>query len=384
MVNNTESGRNCGRRGDRGRRAFTMVEIMFAVLILGVLLGLLIGSVKMVTRMSKGTVDRQTVSSARAAVTQFKQLFGIDMPLVRERDPASVQPTTVPQGTGPSRRNFVNVYVPTDSTYSYLAKLHGDDLANMNRVNNPFLDYRYSERSIPIYLVGQLDVDLLPGAPANPNNPVIDGVRGAGFYKPLADGSYAIPADVLHPPASGSGVTKRVAGKYEPLLAVNGTAPKLFIDPENPAASARADHAVVTDRNGIAIRYYRWASEPVANPAGTDLRKLHVPWIVGRLGIIASGPMAGPGDIPGYAPPLDRDLEKNPNLKGASFAIVAAGPDGFFGDEVNDTTAPAGSPRYDALDRLLAAAGLPANAAPEDIIKARVKAEADNIVEVGQ
>jgi hypothetical protein len=390
MVSNTELGG--GRREGPGGRAFTMVEIMFAVLILGVVLALLIGGVKMVTRMSKGTVDRQTVNSIRAGVTQFKQLFNIDMPLVRDHaiDPPRATTRTLP-ATGPSRRNFVAVYNPVIDA-DYLDELHGEELDRnggpLSTVDNPLIDYRYSDRSIPIYLVGQLDVDLLPGAPPGPNNPVIDGIRGAGFYKPLADGSFAIPADVLHPAASGSGqATKRVAGRYEPLLAVNGTSPKLLFDPDpdSPGAPARPDYVFVADRNGVIIRYYHWAPDAsIVTPAGTNLRKLNVPWIVGRVGPIASGVMAGPGDIPGYAPQPDRDLEKNPNLKGATFAIVAAGPDGFFGDEINDGTAPAGSPRANALDRLLASMGLPATAPAADILRARIKVEEDNIVEVGQ
>jgi hypothetical protein len=365
-----------------------MVEIMFAVLILGVLLALLIGGVKMVTRMSKGTVDRQTVNSIRAGVTQFKQLFGFNMPMVRDHSwdlPRGTVDTRPPTGT--SRRNFVNVYKPTD--LDFLDELRGEELVNLPRTTNPFLDYRYSETSIPIYLVGHLDVDLIPGAAPSPSNPVIDGLRGPGFYKPLPDGSYAVPADVLHPPANGQAQgTKRVAGKYEPLLAVNSTAPKLLFDPDpdSPGAPARPDHVFVADRNGVTIRYYHWAPDAViTDPGGVvNLRKLNVPLMVGRLGP-RQVPTPDPGDTPGYSPPPDRDLEKNPNLKGATFAIVAAGPDGFFGDETNDTSAPPGSPRYNALERMLVAAGFAANTtAPEDIIRARIKVEEDNIVEVGQ
>src|SRR5262249_55261503 len=151
--------------------------------------------------------------------------------------------------------------------------------------DNPFIDYRYSERSIPIYLIGQLDVPLFPN---QPNGPVIDGVRGAGFYKPLADGTYAIPTDVLRPTGAGAGqaATNRRAGKYEPLIAVNGTAPKLLIDPDNPAASARPEYVFVTDRNGVPIRYYHW----LPDASVTSLSNLNVPVMVGRvMGDTASG-----------------------------------------------------------------------------------------------
>jgi len=349
-----------------------MVEIMFAILILGVVLGLLIGSVKMATRMTKGAVDRQAVNSIRTGVTQFKQLFGMNLPLVRERSvtPVPGAHTTIQTGSGSSLRNHVCVYQPTE--LNYMAELRGGPLLTALRSstpNNPFIDYRYSEHSIPYYLVGQLDIALVPGQPIGP---VIDGVRGAGFCKPLADGSFAIPADLLRTGAPTANATSRTTGTHEPLIHVNANSPKLLINPDRVANGD--DLVMVTDRNNIPIRYYRWEPEQTVS----QLTDLNVPALVARK----FGDPLIPDLVP-YAPPADRDLEKSPNIKGATFAIVAAGPDGFFGDE--DDTAAAGSPARYAFERMMIAAGFAANDTNvTDIVRARVKAEEDNIVEVGQ
>lgn len=369
------------------RRAFTMVEIMFAVLILSILLGLLIGGVKMATRLSKGTVDRQAVNSIRTGATQFRQLFGFGVPLVRERAQAPANDIGVyvqlPQ-SGANQRNHVCIYRPDDplDPNNYLAEMRGGSYLTTlrsSKPNNPFVDYRYSERSLAIYLVGQSNVPLVPGQQIPPDKS-IDGVPGPGFFRPNPDGSFAIPADILRlgssNPPTGSVKTNRASGVYDSLIDVNANAPKLLVDPGNVPGGPGYDatKVMIVDRNNIPIRYYRW--EP--QQAVAQLTDLNVPALVGRKFRDVLLP-----DLMNYAPPADRDLEKSPNIKGATFAIVAAGPDGFFGDE--DDLAPAGSPERNAFERMMIAAGFAANDVnPADIVKARVKAEEDNIVEVGQ
>src|SRR6185436_14110137 len=97
-------------------RAFTMIEIMIAILILGILLALLIGSVKLVTRMAKGTADRQAVHTINVGASQFKQLFGFYVPLVRDKDPnapgAGKTIEFVPNSN--PQRNRINVHHVND------------------------------------------------------------------------------------------------------------------------------------------------------------------------------------------------------------------------------------------------------------------------------
>jgi hypothetical protein len=333
-------------------RAFTMVEIMFAVLIIGILLGLLIGSVKLVTRMSKRTVDRQAVLSIRAGGVQFKQLFGFDVPLVRERgrDPNPGAHTYVRSGAN----NIVCVYKPSD--LDYLEELQGEELAGLQATDsgNPFIDYRFSERSIPIYLVGELDI---PALIAQPTGVPIDGIQGPGFYKPTVEGTFEIPADVLNP-RTGPSATKRAGTTYESLIALNSNGPTLFVDPNAP----KHDVVEVRDRNGVAIRYYRWEHGPVQ---ANGTLPLNVPALVGRYfvttGLLANAPV-----------PPDRDISNNANIRAATFAIVAAGPDGVFGDE----------PGPQGLELICQKLGVPYDTSNE--VKIRLMAELDNIVEVGQ
>src|SRR5262249_14301963 len=151
-------------RGKRGATGFTMVEIMFSVLILGILLGLLIGSVRYVTSLSKGTVDRATVNSIREGASHFRQTFGFDVPLVKDHDPnpADRNPAETIAGSSPARQR-IKVHKPSDT--DYLDDLHGEELDRhsgpVSTVNNPLNDYRYSERSLAIYLVGEFNVPLI-------------------------------------------------------------------------------------------------------------------------------------------------------------------------------------------------------------------------------
>jgi prepilin-type N-terminal cleavage/methylation domain-containing protein len=368
---------HAGFNGKRGARAFTLVEIMISLLILSILLALLIGSVKLVTRTAKGTVDRQAVHSINMGASQFKQLFGFYVPLIRDKDPNppanGVTIVFVPNSN--PQRNKVNVHQANDQgPPGYLAYMQNYNVPV--NAQNPLLDTRYSECSIPVYLAGELS---LPLDPAQPSGVPIDGIQGAGFCKPNIDGTFAIPADLLHP-GTGTSATKRVGATFEPLISLNGNAPRLVVDPFNPPGSPsfNPEHVSVVDRNGVPIRYYRWEHGSQQQPQPNPL-PLNIPLMVGRVFNDPAYPA-----LTGIPVPADRDISKNPNLRDAVFAIVAAGPDGFFGDEVNDTTVPNTDPRYNALDRMLGSVGVSPSASPAEIVKARMRVEQDNIVEVGK
>jgi prepilin-type N-terminal cleavage/methylation domain-containing protein len=326
-----------GLSGKRGARAFTMIEIMISLLILGILLALLIGSVKLVTRTAKGTVDRAAVNEIQKGASQFKQLFGFYIPLVRERDPGNAVVIEPIPNANPAR-NRVSVHKPQDADFL-------DDLqANNFTVNplNPLLDERYSERSIAIYLAGVLPSPVFP---AQPQGLPIDGVNGPGFCKPLIDGSFAIPADLLHPGA-GADATKRTGQTYEPFIQLGASGLRF------EGSAAQPDAVTIIDRSGVPIRYYRWEHKltDLANP-------YRVPLMVGR----------NASAIPGFPVPESRDLSKNANLRTAAFAIVSAGPDGVFGDE--------------QLDVICQKLGISLD--PSSEVKIRMRAEQDNVVEVG-
>lgn len=355
------------RRTIKNRAGFTLMELMVSLLIIGMLLSLLIVGMLHARRYVQSVTDRQTVDSVFQGATEFQQRFGFPVPLVREQAPT--QPRAVedrPAGMAePGVRRRYAVYNPYDSAAgpTYEGLLRHEPPAAPNRPfsdpSNPFVDYRYSERSLAFYLVGAVNEPYAAWASAIP----IDGVAGPGFYKPAKDGSYDVPRDVVS--ASNDPASRLRAGqKFDALVAFTGNAPKLFTDPTPP--SNRDDRVVeLQDRKGMAIRYYRWLPAPTASGTQTAdvLRDLRVPPLVGRLAVDLSR------NPPSISTPDDRDLEKNPELKSAAWAIVAAGPDGAFGDE----------PLTELARRLGIAA-----IAPADALKYRQQAEKDNIVRVGK
>jgi hypothetical protein len=202
----------------------------------------------------------------------------------------------------------------------------------------------------------------------------IDGVRGPGFYKPRRDGTFEVPMDVK---LGSAATTSRSGGaKFEPLIDVSKKSLTLYSvgrdssqlpandpnDGDSAADPTRDRFVEVRDARNVAIRYYRWVNGAEYTAGGRTtwevrtIDDLRVPLLVGRKGTTFPGT------------PADRDIELSPALRDATWAIVAAGPDGAFGDE--------------NLNRLSARLGFVVTADNER--KARLDAERDNVVEVGK
>lgn len=326
------------------RSGFTIVELLMSIIVIGTLMALLIVGLRAATRFARTSAERQNVIALREAVSQFRQEFGFVPPLVRDQciDPAPQRARIEEKlGTGSNAsRSFYRyaIYDFADATY-------GDEWRKTLQREAPptppagfgsmamYYDKRYSECSLPYYLVGPVEVELttnMTGASVP-----IDGVPGPGFLKPVRDGTYVVPTETLS--ANGSG---RLGQKYEPFFRPNGSSVKMYFNP-GPTKEDRADLSF-RDRNDVPIRYYRWVKFDVRVDREPINNWLRVPVIVG-------------------------DPEKAPNLRDASFAIVAAGPDGAFGDE----------PVAELRQKL----GLAADASEA---MARMKAMEDNIVEVGK
>ena len=134
-----------------------------------------------------------------------------------------------------------------------------------------------------------------------------------------------------------------------------GSAMCTAVAPELFALDAATGKFVLHDRGGVPIRFYRWlpdAGDPPANienysdDGHTGLRAfLNTPWMVGNP-------------------------EQKPELRSATYAIVAAGPDGLFGNELEMGL-------YDQ-NELMSRLGIDD---PDRIFEA---ASADNIVVVGR
>jgi len=313
-------------------RAFTIVEILTSVLIIGVVAALITVGLRIAGVTARGTVDRQTVLSLKTGLTQFQQDFGFAPPLVKDQ---AQTPERIAETAGIRR---IAVYIP--SIPADRAALTTPTVAFT--AANPFLDNRYSEQSLAYYLAGALDIKRTSAA----NAPVIDGVPGPGLFRPDTEGYFEIPKDIR----DNSTTSKRIGTQHEAFVNLGGKSPSLrdvgrTTAPVDPPGEAM----VLADRVGIPIRYYRWEGAP--------------PIIVARKPNEA-------GRTPQTIPtPDDRNIEKNPVTRGATWAVVAAGPNGLFGDEDIELIGQNLNLRFSTTD---------------EVFKARLAAEADNVVEVGQ
>lgn len=154
----------------------------------------------------------------------------------------------------------------------------------------------------------------------------VDGVAGPGFRGVRRDGSFETAGAVFKPFFD---VGRRANAVYQ-IDAPNG-------------------RIVLRDRNEVAYRLYHWEH----NATVATLADLNVPVIVGD-------------------PAVDE------RLKTATYAIVAAGPDGLFG---NEEQLPTNHPQYVKDTDVRARLGLPSTAAFNVVWD---KASKDNIVEVLQ
>ncbi|MFG0284667.1 MAG: prepilin-type N-terminal cleavage/methylation domain-containing protein [Phycisphaerales bacterium JB039] len=168
---------------------------------------------------------------------------------------------------------------------------------------------RYSVYALAYYIVGALVEQ-------------VDGIEGPGFYTPLPSGAF------------------RVAGgqRTDPFFDVSKNASGLYTE------DADAGRIELRDRNGVAYRYYRWIPGDEAG-AVTEVDDLNTPELLG-------------------------DVREDPQLRAATYAIVAAGPNEVFGEEASEGAA-----------ELRLKLGLPSSD-PTDKVEAIGRS--DNVVEVGQ
>lgn len=314
------------------RRAFSLVEILVAILVIGTLMSILLVALAKAKVFVRSTSDLQTALTIKTGVEQFKQEFGFLPPMVRERytTPLSVE------GAG----GQIAVYSLRNP--AHLAFLRAMPVLDPT---NPFADDRYSDYTVGYFLAGSLGVDRAPGL-----NLPIDGVEGPGLYTPRADGTFDVPKDVERAASGTAGETNRGGKKYDPFVPLSGNGIKVVTDPGN------ALNVTVRDAKNIPIRYYRWEH----NDGAQLIADMNVPRIVARV----------PGTIPGEIVRPERDLSANAKARDAQFAIVCAGPNGLFGDE-----------DMAAITLVLGGGDSPPAAEERRL---RLEAEKDNIVEIGR
>lgn len=300
-----------GRAADRAA-GFTIVELLVSIIIIFLLVTLLVVAVNRAKSAAGTAAERQTVSAMKTGVEYFQNEFGFLPPLVKDNNS-----TKYPKGPilpqGPLGLNG-NPVVYRTSNKDDLIYLRGDEVDD-----DGSNDYRFSEYSIPYYLIGVLG--------AAPDGEPIDGVVGPGFKTPERDGSF-----------------EKSGREFQP-----------FFDPPGRAqgvveVNAEEGRFELRGSKGFAYRYYRWepgraTGENVGQVIDTP-EDYNVPAIVGDAG-------------------------EDPELRGARFAIVSAGPNGVLGDDTEGM----GDPET-FWQQMLGRA-----ASTAQLLR---KAREDNVVEVGR
>lgn len=290
----------------QARRGFTMVEVLFSVGVIALLIGLLLVGVSAMNRAARSAIERQNVTSLKMAVDHFKDSFGFLPPLVY--DGHSHPPDGFSSSDSPVKdRDIAGVTRPAPVTYTEESDKDWYFLRGRepSGAQSDDAHLRYSTHSIAFYLIGALGEE-------------VDGVPGPGFLAPQPDGSFRTGG-----PAS------------DPLFDLSKNAEGLYI------GDAKKGEVQLRDRNGLPYRYYRWIQ-------GNE-----------------DGQIIEPADM--NVPALVGDPATEPQLRSATWAIVAAGPNRVFGDE-------------DPQDLIIALGG----SASVDEQRLRTMAREDNIVEVGQ
>lgn len=334
-------------------RGFTLVEMLVSLLVLFVLMGLVVGGLHLTTSMAKTAADRQAVLSLKMAVDHFKQEYGFLPPVVRDQAVAPVTPASVegvPGSTNSEKKIAIYRQGMSPAGFDVDSKFYQSSPVRPTP-DNPFADNRYSERTLAYYLAGAL------GYRINSVSPVpIDGVTGPGFYPPNPDGTFVVPADLKG--AGGTRRQNRTDGVSDSLVELSKRSPTIYTDPSDATA------VELRDVHGVPIRYYRWLQgDPNNGNQIVNLADYNVPPLVGRA----------PGAIPTARANPDRDLDTNKKLRSAVYAVVAAGPDGAFGDEP-----------VALLAQRLGKSAAALSSDPAELLRVRAAAEADNIVEVGE
>tara|TARA_E500000318_G_scaffold86482_5_gene83047 strand:+ start:101937 stop:103073 length:1137 start_codon:yes stop_codon:yes gene_type:complete len=342
-----------GHHAFTNRRGFTLMELLVVIVITLVLLTLVLSGLNRATKAGRRAATQESVSSLAKAVDQFKQEFGFLPPLIHDGMPISagesdfrpfdyLSGSSLPDGPtflvddGPYEYQTLTVWNEGVDAEFFRGRNNGGPFDAGWSEERAWNDRRYSKYALAYYLTGVLDK-------------AVDGVRGPGMTRPIVDGSFL---GVGYPVGS-------VREKYEPLMdterrgarIVNGyVEPKEVVEHNTSGSIGDADSVrdmyedyqreqlfAFVDGFGNAFRYYRW--EP-GRLVGLQLvieseLDLNIPPVLidpVEYEKVQNDPMN-----------LDRDdvnfIGEDAKLREARYAVVSAGPDGYFGTESIDSIA---------------------------------------------
>lgn len=321
-------------KSNQRNRGFTLMEVLVAILVIFMLMGLLIVGINQVRKAGKGARDVAMATSLKQGITMFVSEVGFLPPMVNETHPNGAIDTT---GI-PNKPRVYSASSQVDATFLRTRPAPHLVYATLDS-GTPYInnDQRFSLFTVPYYVIGALEATT-----GETPDRLIDGVPGPGFFKPKRDGTF-----------------EKAGRKFDSFfdLSKNGTA-LVTMD-------AAAGKVVLRDANGVPVRFYRWLRGDPQN--GNRIQSPDdccVPLMVGRA-------------------------DQNPALKTAEYAIVLAGPDGVFGDEA-DLSAPTTVPQTMlsgmvsmSWSQLASKVGLPEPQNDQEKQRIRDRAMKDNIVEYG-
>ncbi|MEL6497714.1 MAG: prepilin-type N-terminal cleavage/methylation domain-containing protein [Planctomycetota bacterium] len=331
------------RSNSRVRSGFTLVELLATISVIFVIMGIAVVAYRTADRSARSAADRAAINGLRLAVGQFKSEFGFVPPLVKDDGGATAD---LPLATvrGRSVPLVFSLGSPADGE-----ALRGRDTDRL----------RYSVLSLPYYILGALDG-------------VIDGVDGLGFYEVRRDGTFAPSLAYETNPDLDPGGAGTVTGsqrsqrRYEAFFDIGRGGIELFID---TSSRFTGSGGVLTrnripfrfelrDRAGVAIRYYRWSPDErpleqvFAEDGLTDLDAYADPQDSGGLegepgyynvpievlNAFVEEPYfdesALNAAVAATASDPNADFAFPPELRSATYAILAAGPNQLFGYEL--------------------------------------------------
>ncbi len=303
--------------GARGRRGFTIMEVLVVVGILALLLGLAVATFQGVIGGARTTKTEYILSTIGQSVELFYNDFNYYPPLLED-----------------------NWRSPDERLTSLTARVTGQ-----GATENPLTRARYhSIFTLPIYLTGQGDIngDMIltynpDAADADPSDAkkrnLDDGNDGPGLRDPGPDKVWGaarrrITANV-RPPTSG-----RVYGPYidmesdtvvrrariDPFSEEGSDFPPSFEDAE---LMEREGLFVFQDPWGKPIRYYRnWPTTVTGTTDEPSLNRIPIELVKPQALLISDEP----------------DPSSDPELMRAPYALLSAGEDGFFGDRHSEGT----------------------------------------------